>query len=76
MVNDAKNKIENWLIDYNQNRPHSGINNFTPQEFHALSEEGKITENTKWSLGIRKGVRSHNQHCVWIILLNQCDKIS
>lgn len=32
-LRDARRKIEAWRMDYNQNRPHSGINNLTPYEF-------------------------------------------
>lgn len=30
---DARQKIETWRLDYNQNRPHSSLGNMTPQEF-------------------------------------------
>jgi putative transposase len=32
---DARQKIEMWRLDYNQNRPHSSLGNMTPQEFVA-----------------------------------------
>ena len=32
-LEDAKNKIEAWRIDYNQFRPHSSLANLTPWEF-------------------------------------------
>ncbi len=32
-LNDAKEKIERWRQDYNNERPHSSLNNETPNEF-------------------------------------------
>jgi putative transposase len=32
---DARSIIEDWRIDYNQNRPHSSLGNLTPEEFLA-----------------------------------------
>ncbi len=45
-LHDARQKLEAWRLDYNQNRPHSAIGHLTPVEFanqvrtetHALSE--------------------------------------
>lgn len=36
-LRDARRKVEAWRIDYNQNRPHSGINNLTPHEFAEIT---------------------------------------
>lgn len=36
-LRDAREKIEAWRNDYNQNRPHSGINNLTPYEFAEIT---------------------------------------
>jgi putative transposase len=32
-IDSARNLIEQWRIEYNEERPHSSINNLTPQEF-------------------------------------------
>ncbi len=32
-LEDARKEIENWRIDYNQFRPHSSLNNLTPEEY-------------------------------------------
>lgn len=32
-LEDARNKIEKWRVDYNHYRPHSGLTNMTPAEF-------------------------------------------
>ena len=32
-MEDARSRIEAWRIDYNQVRPHSGLDNLTPSEF-------------------------------------------
>lgn len=46
-IKDAKKKIESWRKDYNNNRPHSGIDNLTPNEFYTLSERGNLSEIAK-----------------------------
>lgn len=32
-LHDARQKIEAWRIDYNENRPHSSLGHLTPREF-------------------------------------------
>lgn len=32
-LQDARNKIESWRIEYNNERPHSSLDNLTPKEF-------------------------------------------
>ena len=32
-MGDARARIEEWRIDYNQNRPHSSLSGLTPAEF-------------------------------------------
>ena len=32
-MGDARSRIEAWRVDYNQVRPHSGLDNLTPSEF-------------------------------------------
>ena len=32
-IEDAQKKIENWRLDYNENRPHSSLENLTPNRF-------------------------------------------
>jgi putative transposase len=39
-LTDAREKIERWRIEYNNFRPHSSLDNLTPNEVH---EEGKIS---------------------------------
>jgi len=41
-LQDAQMKIKKWRIDYNINRPHSGINKLTPQKFFNLSKKNNI----------------------------------
>ena len=38
-LEDAKNKIEDWRVDYNDFRPHSSLNNLTPNQFRMRSTE-------------------------------------
>jgi putative transposase len=42
-LNEARNIIEEWRIDYNTNRPHSSLNGLTPTEFAARPDQGGIT---------------------------------
>ena len=32
-LNDAREKIETWRRDYNEFRPHSALDNMTPEEY-------------------------------------------
>jgi len=36
-LEDARRTIENWRIDYNENRPHSSLGDLTPKEFADLT---------------------------------------
>jgi putative transposase len=38
-LNHAKELIENWRIDYNTQRPHSSLNNLTPEEYVRIWNE-------------------------------------
>jgi putative transposase len=38
-LEDAKNKIEAWRIDYNARRPHSSLGHLTPNEYVAQRQE-------------------------------------
>ncbi len=33
-LRDPKEKIESWRLEYNQFRPHSSLNDLTPEEFY------------------------------------------
>jgi putative transposase len=39
-LNEAREIIEAWRIDYNTNRPHTSLNGLTPTEFAARPREG------------------------------------
>jgi putative transposase len=39
-LNEARNIVEEWRIDYNTNRPHSSLNGLTPTEFAARPDQG------------------------------------
>ncbi len=39
-IPDAQAKLEQWRVDYNQQRPHSSLGDQTPEAF-ALAGEGK-----------------------------------
>ena len=41
-MEDSREKIENWRWDYNNFRPHSSLNNMTPEEYATIS----ITEKS------------------------------
>jgi len=40
-LNEAREIIEAWRIDYNTNRPHTSLNGLTPTEFAARPKEGQ-----------------------------------
>jgi putative transposase len=44
-LEDARNKIETWRVDYNEYRPHSSLDYKTPDAFarSGLTEAGKLT---------------------------------
>lgn len=43
-LHDARRRIEDWRIDYNTVRPHSSLNDLTPEEFiAALTQTGQTT---------------------------------
>lgn len=45
-LHDARSKIETWRRDYNSTRPHSSLNNLTPEEFaETLPQPDRITMN-------------------------------
>lgn len=41
-MEDTREKIENWRLDYNTFRPHSSLDNMTPNEYATIS----ITEKS------------------------------
>src|SRR3954463_12302209 len=43
-LNEARQIIEEWRIDYNTNRPHTSLNGLTPTEFAARPNRGQ-TQN-------------------------------
>lgn len=46
-LSEARHIIENWRIDYNQNRPHSSLVGKTPDEFFAqFSPRGELVQQT------------------------------
>ena len=40
-LNEARQIIEEWRIDYNTNRPHTSLNGLTPTEFAARPKQGQ-----------------------------------
>lgn len=42
-LDDARDKVEAWRRDYNEERPHSALGNATPKEFAAQVEPQKTT---------------------------------
>ena len=47
-IPDAQTKLEQWRMDYNQQRPHSSLRDQTPEAF-ALASEGKERGGTHMS---------------------------
>lgn len=48
-LNDAKEIISDWKRDYNENRPHSSLNNMTPEQFRKYIEERIAKQGEKIS---------------------------
>jgi putative transposase len=42
-LEDAKQEIETWRVDYNQERPHSSLGRLTPAEFAGLHQQSEET---------------------------------
>jgi len=40
-LRDAKETVERWRLEYNEIRPHSGLDDMTPIEFFMLHDEGE-----------------------------------
>ena len=47
-LDDARHKIETWRIQYNRERPHSSLDNLTPEEFaaHVVDQGGSVLART------------------------------
>lgn len=54
-LNSAQKIIETWRLDYNQERPHSSLNDMTPTEFAVTFEKEQQTEKPKQKLVVLKG---------------------
>src|SRR5262249_20414441 len=48
-LEDAREKIEAWRLDYNQQRPHSALGHLTPSEFVTHRQEARTR---KWRLAL------------------------
>lgn len=51
-LNSAQMIIENWRLDYNSERPHSSLNDMTPEEFAAGFNQTQQAENTNRNLAL------------------------
>jgi putative transposase len=47
-LEDARRKIEQWRIEYNQERPHSSLGYLTPEEFAAKDQMSSAIARTAW----------------------------
>jgi Integrase core domain len=47
-LDDARNKIEKWRVEYNRERPHSSLGNLTPEEFVAKHQMSSAIARTAW----------------------------
>ncbi len=45
-LDDAKEKIESWRMEYNQYRPHSSLDDLTPEEFYQQHQKAGNLEFT------------------------------
>jgi putative transposase len=44
-LEDAREKIEAWRLDYNQHRPHSALGHLTPSEFITHRQDTRTAAN-------------------------------
>jgi putative transposase len=44
-LEDAREKIEAWRVDYNQQRPHSALEHLTPSEFVTYRQATRTAGN-------------------------------
>jgi putative transposase len=54
-LHSARNIIEDWRLDYNSERPHSSLNDMTPEEFAKTFLKEQQTENTNLKLAQSMG---------------------
>jgi putative transposase len=47
-LDDARNRIEQWRLEYNRERPHSSLGNLTPEEFAAKNQLSSAVARTAW----------------------------
>jgi putative transposase len=47
-LEDARNKVEKWRIEYNRERPHSSLGHLTPEEFAAQHQRSSALARTAW----------------------------
>jgi hypothetical protein len=47
-LEDARNQIEKWRIEYNRERPHSSLGNLTPEEFAAKHQMSSAVARAAW----------------------------
>jgi putative transposase len=43
-LDDAREQIERWRVDYNAHRPHSPLGNLTPKEFRQGTSGNRESE--------------------------------
>ena len=54
-LDDAREKIETWRVDYNRDRPHGSLGHMTPEEFARQHEVMKPSESPNLSVVREKG---------------------
>lgn len=47
-IDHARRVIEEWRIEYNQERPHSSLRNLTPDQFRLEQENELAFSNSSW----------------------------
>ena len=52
-LDDAKEKIESWRMEYNQYRPHSSLDDLTPEDFTNNTRKPEILNLQVSSSGVR-----------------------
>lgn len=47
-LRDAREQTHFWQHDYNHHRPHSGLDGFTPREYHQRSDQDQTLNRANW----------------------------
>lgn len=67
-LEDARDKIKAWRVDYNQHRPHSALGHLTPSEYAMKGRDERANKDYEFLVSncLRKGPRTVIQRLVLV----------